>query len=290
MNLPIAFTRAQALKAGVAWSTLRGPHFTRLWHDVYTAGDPDDPVIRLHAALVSAGPQSSLCGPTALAWFGVDLPDRLRLDPRLHVHTPGGHPIRLPHLRVHRDHRLLAPIVRRGLPCTPPAEAWFQLADEATTHELVVVADALMRRKRPLVTPDDLREVVDLAPARRHGRALAREALGLARPNTESVPETLTRLVVVQGGLPCPEVDYPIRNAAGQVVFRLDMAYPERRLGLEYDGAVHVGDTAQMERDQWRRRVLEDAGWRLITVTAADLRGHPHELLTSIRRAWASRT
>ena len=49
------------------------------------------------------------------------------------------------------------------------------------------------------------------------------------------------------------------------------MAYPDVKVGVEYDGAHHGELPKQIRHDQTRRRRFEDAGWRVITATAADL-------------------
>ena len=64
---------------------------------------------------------------------------------------------------------------------------------------------------------------------------------------------------------------------------RVDFAWPEHRLALEYDGAWH-GEPGQFRRDRHRLNRLTAAGWRVIFVTAADLR-NPEALLRRIARA-----
>ena len=65
----------------------------------------------------------------------------------------------------------------------------------------------------------------------------------------------------------------------------LDLAYPEHLIAVEYDGAGHVGDQVTMQHDRRRRRWLEDHGWRVITVTAFDLRQDRWGVVRSIRQA-----
>ncbi|MCL2316260.1 MAG: hypothetical protein FWC46_04120, partial [Actinomycetia bacterium] len=57
----------------------------------------------------------------------------------------------------------------------------------------------------------------------------------------------------------------------------------------EYDGADHVGATRQMEVDARRRRDLQDEGWLIINVTAAQLR-EPASLIASVERALVFRS
>lgn len=57
----------------------------------------------------------------------------------------------------------------------------------------------------------------------------------------------------------------------GRFVARVDFGHPEQRLAIEYDGAWH-GGPAQPAKDRARRNRLLAAGWRVLFVTAADLR------------------
>jgi very-short-patch-repair endonuclease len=66
------------------------------------------------------------------------------------------------------------------------------------------------------------------------------------------------------------------------------MAYTASRIGVEYDGAKWHGDFGQMQHDATRRRRLEDAGWRIITGTAVDVRD-PAALIASVRQEMALR-
>jgi very-short-patch-repair endonuclease len=68
------------------------------------------------------------------------------------------------------------------------------------------------------------------------------------------------------------------------------MAYPLAMLAIEYDGAIHVADQVRMQRDIARRRRLESMGWRIITVSAADLLNNPLEIVATVRTALAQRT
>jgi very-short-patch-repair endonuclease len=84
-------------------------------------------------------------------------------------------------------------------------------------------------------------------------------------------------------------VNFPILDDTGWPIYWLDLAYPDLRLAIEYDGRGHVGDHQQMEWDATRRRHLEDRGWRIITVTAADAREGFRSLVASVRTQLATR-
>jgi very-short-patch-repair endonuclease len=106
-----------------------------------------------------------------------------------------------------------------------------------------------------------------------------RAAVGLLDDRAESRPESLLRVLLLSGGLPQPQVNFPI-HAQG-VAFRADLAYPERRLAIEYQGDYHR-DQGQWRADMSRRARLEELGWRVLEVNADDLR-RPDELCRRVR-------
>lgn len=75
---------------------------------------------------------------------------------------------------------------------------------------------------------------------------------------------------LVLAGLPSAVPQYEVR-LAGRFVARVDLAYPDRRLAIEYDGTWH-SESGQFARDRQRLNRLGAAGWRVVHVTAHDLR------------------
>ena len=67
----------------------------------------------------------------------------------------------------------------------------------------------------------------------------------------------------------------------------MDFAWPEHRLAVEYEGAWH-GEPQNVARDRARLNRLTAAGWRVVFVTAADVR-RPARLLARIAAALAPR-
>ena len=60
-----------------------------------------------------------------------------------------------------------------------------------------------------------------------------------ARTLSESPMETRLRYCWSASGLPRPTAQHVVRDAAGNFVARLDLAYVGCRLAIEYDGALH---------------------------------------------------
>ncbi|WP_158550708.1 endonuclease domain-containing protein [Geodermatophilus sp. TF02-6] len=110
-----------------------------------------------------------------------------------------------------------------------------------------------------------------LAPAGsgRWGAARVRTAVPLVDPRAESAPESRVRVALALAGL-TPVPQYEVR-VAGEFLARVDLAFPEACVAVEYEGAHHFSDT-QIVRDDARIRRLEAAGWRVIRLSAADLR------------------
>lgn len=98
--------------------------------------------------------------------------------------------------------------------------------------------------------------------------------------------ETRLRLLLVDAGLPEPVLQHPARTAVGEL--HLDLAWPDRRIGLEYDGYAWHADQTAFARDRRRWRALAAAGWDLHPVSNGDVR-HPRALLTALRAALVRR-
>lgn len=148
--------------------------------------------------------------------------------------VPGGKLRARPGLVVHRGQ--LDPdevAVRAGFRVATPLRTAYDLAGRLPRVEAVVCVDALARVGG--FAPEDVLAVADRHPGARGTAQLAAE-VRLADPLAESPGETRCRLALVLRGLPKPELQYLLRDRAGRVIARLDMAYPQHRFAIEYDG------------------------------------------------------
>jgi hypothetical protein len=94
-----------------------------------------------------------------------------------------------------------------------------------------------------------------------------------------SPQETRLRLLIGRSGLPAPTAQFSVCD--GPVfVARVDFAWPEHRVAVEYDGLWHA-EEGQFAKDRRRLNRLLAAGWRVVFVTAADLR-RPDVLIARI--------
>jgi very-short-patch-repair endonuclease len=88
--------------------------------------------------------------------------------------------------------------------------------------------------------------------------------------------ESRLRLVIVDAGLPLPVSQHPVHSATGQFLGRVDFAWPEHLLGVEYDGD-HHRERGQFRRDVGRLNALRMAGWTVLRFTADDVMRWPDE-------------
>jgi hypothetical protein len=157
-----------------------------------------------------------------------------------------------------------------GFKQTTPARTWCDLAEQTSLAELVAAGDFLIRWRSPLTTLSELSEYSERAALRR-GRAARRRALGLLSERAESYRESVLRVAIVLAGFPSPAVNHEVRNDRGDFVARVDLAWPEQRVAVEYEGDQHRTDRAQWQRDLRRVEALQDLHWRVIRTSADDL-------------------
>lgn len=167
--------------------------------------------------------------------------------------------------------------------CTDRVATAVGLARRGPEDDAVVLLDRLLTGG--MVRLDDVREAVAELP-RGRGSAQARRVAELAVEFAESPQETRLRLVVVRAGLPPPVPQFRVFDDEGFVA-RVDLAYPELRIALEYDGLWHAERRAFLD-DRRRLNRLVAAGWLVVHVTFDDLR-HPDRLLARIRAVRARR-
>jgi very-short-patch-repair endonuclease len=276
-------TRADALAAGIRDWQLRHPDVERLSRDTYLprplAGEL---TARVAAVLLTAPPGAALSHTTAAALWGIEIPLRGLADQRIDLVVPAGS--RAESRADRRVHRL--PLAerdvtrRRQLPTTTPARTWRDLAAVLQPAALLAVTDQLLDR---WVVPGDLRDQLSDRPTGR-GSARARAVLPVADPRAESPMESVLRWLLHEAGLPRPVLQHRVRDAAGAVLGRADLAWPEQRVLVEFDGDVH------RERDVFvgdlrRQNGLVLAGWTVLRFTSADVLGRPEEVVRAIRAA-----
>jgi len=133
----------------------------------------------------------------------------------------------------------------------------------------------------------------ELARMPLRGSARARRVVELADGRAESVGETRTRLICVDGGIPVtPQV--VLRDPSGALVARVDLLVDGVLLAIEFDGAtkyVRNDDGAvDPEQKHWeekvRREDVEDLGYVVVNVYWKKL-DTPQAVIAKIRRGIA---
>ncbi len=93
--------------------------------------------------------------------------------------------------------------------------------------------------------------------------------------------ESEARLVMIDGGLPAPVLQYELVDGRGRWR-RLDFAWPQHRVAAEYDsGEWHVGAEA-LRRDREKLAALQDLGWMVVPIVADDVRRRPDALVNRL--------
>lgn len=272
-----------ALQAGITDRQLRHPAVAHLSRDTYLPRAlAAESSARLAAVLLTAPPGAVLSHATAAALWGVEIPLQDRADRRVDVTVPMTS--RSESRRDRRVHRTPLPaedVTRHGaVPVTTPARTWRDLAGVLQPAALLAVSDQLLARGCGRA---DLGRQLAGRPAGR-GSARARAVLPVADARAESPMESVLRWLVHAAGLPAPDLQHVVRDDAGRTLGRADLAWPERRVLVEFDGDVHrerdvfVGDLRRQNR-------LVAAGWTVLRFTSADVLGRPDEVIAEIRRA-----
>ncbi|MFC0030785.1 hypothetical protein ACFFMM_14780 [Micromonospora chaiyaphumensis] len=167
---------------------------------------------------------------------------------------------------------------------TAPAACAWETAVWSDPVQAVGIIDALLRMG--LVGRTDLADVADRSAGRPGGRR-ARWVFGLADPGAQSPPESHLRVRLVLAGLPRPVAQHPVRGPSG-LVLHPDLAWPQFRVAVEYDGQWHA-DPDQLARDRYRLNQLVAAGWLVLHVTGRRLHREFPALVREIRAALVAR-
>lgn len=285
------FLRREALAGGMERRDVDGWAFQRPFRGVRaTAGTDLDVADRCLAAQQFLPDDACFSHVTALRLLGVEVPWRLVGDERLHVVTPTRGP------RTQRggfvahlcSQRALEVVQVGALRVTSGAQAWLHLAHGMLLDDVVVLGDAMLRRRAPVTSVDSLARLTE-ATHKMRGLAVCRGALDVVRAGTDSSMETRTRLALVGAGFPSPEVNQPVYSGTGRFLAMPDLQYRDCKIAIEYDGDVHRTDPVTWRRDVERRQLLEGAGWLIITATADDILRHPDRFLARVRTALTTR-
>lgn len=294
------FLGAAAVRAGaVTPKQLRGPRFRPVVRGVFVAAHvPDTFLLRCEAAAVAVGAigagsgRAALCGWAAAEMLGADCAPR---GVPVEVVVALGHRRSRPGLVLrHRDIpaadvvtgvRIPVPggrrryVPGRTVVTTSPLRTAFDLACRVGRTDAVIALDALARVGGH--APADVLAPAATRPVARGSRRLA-GLVALADPLAESPMETRIRLALHDHGIRRPVLQHPVGP------FRIDLAYPDLRFGIEYDGEHHL-DRGRARADLRRQAFLTAQGWEILRPEARVVLAHPDLLAVDVRHRLASR-
>jgi very-short-patch-repair endonuclease len=150
-------------------------------------------------------------------------------------------------------------------------------------RQALVLVDHALRSGAKL----DLMNAMANNLSRRSGVRNLRLALANADIRAESAGETLTRELLARLKLPMPEAQVELRSRLGW--HRLDFAWREKKVALEFDGRVKYFDYAPtaevLFQERRREKALTEDGWLFVRVEWKDLfqeHGFKNRILTAL--------
>jgi hypothetical protein len=286
------FTAAQADRAGLTRDQrakrVRSGRWELVHPNVYRiAGAPDSWRGRLLATCWAAHGLSAASHRAAAGLW--DLPEGAEL---LEISCRRWRRSFFDGLVVHETKLLLDDDITEvdGIPVTSVEQTLLGLA--AVMDETVVEMAIDRALQRNLTTGAKLDAFVDLKGARgRNGVGVLRQLRRLHDPLAgipESAMETKLKRLLRAHDFPTPEFQYTIRDH-GRFVARVDAAYPDLRIAIEFDSYEHHTGKLAVVRDNDRRNRLKQIRWDTVTFTAADLANDGGHALDALRAARAAR-
>ena len=282
------FTLADAVAAGLSERQIRaraGAHWVRLHDGVFRVpGAAPSWHGDLRAAVVAAGDGAAISHRSGAALYGMPGASRKLIE----LTCLRWERVRRAGLVVHENRRLEPEDIREvdGIPTTAPELLILHLAGMRPSVDFVEMLIHAARRKR-LITYESTRSMFD-RHARRgvHGTRVLRAALERwdpAQRPTDSEMETMLLQALRDHALPRPVLQFEIRDMRGAFVARVDGAYPDKLLALEYDSKQEHSDEFQLARDARRRNALAALGYRTLSARHVDLKTGGGELCRQIR-------
>lgn len=233
------------------------------------AGAPVSWEQRLHACCLSAGTGVYASHRSAGRLWSLSGVPTVRLE----VMARRGRVVRLEGVVAHRsnllDDRFVGDV--DGIPVTTAERTVIDLSAVLGEHTLGRVLDDAARRR--IVSYESVQQCLDQMRRRGRRRTTVIDRLLEARSGVDAGESELESRVgrwLVQAGLAPPVPQFWV--VAGGRRFRLDLAYPDRRVGFELDGWEAHGDRIAFDADRARGNELALEGWRIYRFTARTAR------------------
>lgn len=280
---------------GVSERQLRKSAYVRVLQGVYARADAPPALATVCLVMSRRSRRPLVFGhATAALLLGIPIPWEWEFATAHQVRVcavPDSPPIKVTGTRTTRArvHSTLRTPV--GVVIASPVDVLCQLAGDLTHAQLVAAIDAVLNPNRVARGASLTRAQLEAEIGARRGMRgikAVRRAARDARLRVDSVPETIVRLLVRDFGLPEPEINFDVRDPrTGTVRYRLDLAWPEQKVAIEYDGAHHRSSADQRSKDIQRTNWLIAHGWVIAHIVKEDL-AHPRRVLERILAAFAT--
>lgn len=169
-----------------------------------------------------------------------------------------------------------------GMPCTSLERTVVDCCLMLTNRQALVLMDHALRMGA------DLAEIrrMSASLAGRNGVRTLRRAIENADVRSESPGETLTRELIHRLCIEPPELQVVVWSPEGK--HRLDFAWREKKVALEFDGKVKYFDYEPTDeviyKERQREKALTEEGWTFIRIKWQDL-FQEHEFKMRVLRA-----
>jgi hypothetical protein len=265
----------RALKAGQIHRLRHGAYvFSDSWQ---LADEQDRHLLRARAVLRTARAQVALSHTTALIVMGAPLWD-LPLDDVHITRLDGRAGRREAGIAQHRGRVLPGDITQiDGLPVTSPVRTALDMTRIADVEHCLVPMNWLLHMKT--MTKPEMRARaagMNLSP----GTLATDLAIRVADGRLESPGESRCSYLFWRGGLPRPVPQFKVCDEWGDVVARVDFAWPEYGVFLEFDGRAKyeklrpegesVLDVVLREKKR-EEMICRLTGWRCVRIVWANL-------------------
>lgn len=250
---------AQHLRRAVHAGRLRRP-----LGDVFAFPSSPQTWMQRHMTLSLVGGVASHRSAAALHGFD----GFRRAGPRVEVCFPRNSEHKIRGVTTHRwrytDERDIDTVA--GIRCVAIERTLFQLGAVCSPAQVEVALDSALRNGASLHWISETAERLQ-RPGKTGGGVLKNILRDPARRGavSESVLERLVERVLVDSRLPRAVRQHPVRLASG--LRRLDLAFPEVRLGIEGHSRRHHFGRSAVESDHRRDLELAAAGWEVLYVT-----------------------
>ena len=248
-------------------------------------GRSGEHVLRLATALALLGKRTAGSHRTAALIHGLDLLGR-HPDDAVEVTRPRegtGSRTGRPGVRTHQAALSAEHVVTRsGVRVTSVARTVVDVARTSPFRAGVVAADSALRLKQ--TCREELHSVTT-ACARWPGIQRARRVVAFADARSESVFESIARVIFDEQGLPPPDLQVWVGDE-DDLIGRVDFLWREHRTVAEADGAVKYADPARARAQLERDARLREAGFEVVHFSWHEITRTPERVGLAIMNAF----